>query len=54
MKNNTIKLLTLTSSLILFPMIAVALSLGISSKLVLCCLIWYTIAVINVFKTNNK
>tara|TARA_Y100000593_G_scaffold88968_1_gene172229 strand:- start:687 stop:848 length:162 start_codon:yes stop_codon:yes gene_type:complete len=48
MKNKTIKLLTLSSSLIFLPMFALALSLGINNILVLCGLIWYVVATINI------
>ena len=46
MKNKTIRLLTLSSSLIFLPMFAIASCLGMNNILVLCGLIWYTVGII--------
>ena len=48
MKNKTIRLLTLSSSLIFLPMFAIASCLGMNNILVLCGLIWYTVGIINI------
>ena len=48
MKNKTIRLLTLSTSLIFLPMFTLALSLGMNNILVLCGLVWYVVGIINI------